>query len=87
MKMSVLNKKQVISIQDGQILGKIVDFEYEPQSFKIESFCIKKKCNFLTYIFQIFLNDLETVIKTERIVSVGNDVVLVDCAIRKKKNK
>ncbi len=86
MKMSVLMQKQVISIVDGQILGYIADFEYDPQVYKIESFCVRKKTTLFSYFFQAFLKDSSVIVKIDRIVSVGSDVVLVEGTKQRRRN-
>lgn len=85
MKASHLEKKQVISTRNGEIIGKIVDFEFDPGLFQIEAVCIEKQHSWLAGLFSCFLKEPRIVMNVSRIQSIGSDVILVDCGTSEKK--
>lgn len=87
MKASCLSKKQVVSMQGGEMIGKIVDFEFDPNHFQIEAVCIEKHRSFLFGWMVSFFHDARVVMDVSRIVSIGSDVILVDCVHPNKKRE
>ncbi len=74
MKLSELITKDVINEQDGLKLGKVYDLEIDPASGKV-SF-IKVKDGFRIFSFLKNNNDIE--IPWNKIIKIGNDVIIVD---------
>lgn len=85
MKASALSKKQVVAMNSGEMIGKIVDFEFDPLHYQIESICIKKQTSLLFGWLQSFFNEPRIIMEVSRIISIGTDVVLVDCVGSRKK--
>ncbi len=78
MKASVLSKKQVINACDGQCLGRVVDFEFDPCNFQIEALCVQRKKKFYINWFYNYFVETKTIISVNRVQSIGIDVVIVD---------
>ena len=74
MKLSELEKKDIINIKDGKKIGKIVDVVFDVNNgymikFNIESSSILKN---------IFSSSEELTIKFSQIKKMGEDVILID---------
>lgn len=74
MKLSELITKDVINEQDGLKLGKVYDLEIDPASGKVNF--IKVKDGFRILSFLKNNNDIE--IPWNKIIKIGNDVIIVD---------
>ncbi len=85
MKASVLSKKQVISTRSGEMIGKIVDFEFDPQQYRIEAVCIEKRRSSLFGWLFLWFSEPRIVMDVNRILSIGTDVVLVEAPPTEKK--
>lgn len=72
MYLSDLQKKNIININDGKNLGKIVDIYFNEDGYIIE-FVIQRRKKIIK-----FLNNLnKRIIKTSEIITIGTDVILV----------
>lgn len=72
MKISDLQDKTIININNGKQLGKISDLEIDSNGLIINYYALTKKS-----IFNIFNTNEETIFKTSDIKKIGEDVILV----------
>ncbi len=76
MRASDLMMKKVINVVDGMALGEVIDYEVDGTNGAISSFIIeqigKKK------IFSFSKGDHELVVPFSSIVTIGEDVILVN---------
>ena len=72
MKISDLQDKTIININNGKELGKISDLEIDEKGFIINYHALYKKS-----IFNIFNSNEEFIFKTSDIKEIGEDVILV----------
>ncbi len=73
MKLSDLQEKDVISIIDGQNLGRIIDADINDRG-EINYFVVLKK----RFFWQIFSSSSDKKIYFNRIKKIGHDVILVE---------
>ncbi len=73
MRLSILQKKDVINIGDGTKIGNIIDIKIDEVTGKIESLIIERT----GLSFNIFSNRGEFEIKFNQIEKVGEDVIIV----------
>ncbi len=73
MKLSDLQEKDVISIIDGQNLGRIIDADINDNGI-INYFVVLKK----RFFWQIFSSSNDKKIYYDRIKKIGHDVILVE---------
>ena len=74
MKLSELQRKDIVNIIDGKKIGKIIDVEFEENSGYMIKFIIEKN-NFIKNLFNT--ND-EVTIRFNQIKKMGEDVILID---------
>ncbi len=74
MKLSELQRKDIVSIRDGKRVGKIIDVEFDIKSGYMIHFVIEKAHFFKS----IFSNTDELTIKFSQIKKLGEDVILID---------
>lgn len=74
MKLSELEKKDIINIRDGKKIGKIVDVEFDVQNGYLIKFIIESS----NIIKSIFSSNEELTIKFSQIKKMGEDVILID---------
>lgn len=74
MKLSELQKKDIINIKDGKKIGKIIDVYFDESSGYMIKFVIEKT----HFVRNIFSNTDEIVIKFSQIKKMGEDVILID---------
>lgn len=73
MRLSDMQKKDIIYLSDGKKLGKIIDAEIELNSGSLKSLLIEKRS-----IKSLFTSESDMIIKFEQIKKIGEDVILVD---------
>ena len=73
MRISDLQKKDVININDGTKIGNIVDVKINEISGKLEALVIERS----SFSFNIFSQKGEIDIRFERIQKIGEDVIIV----------
>lgn len=73
MKISDLQDKTVINVNDGKNLGNIVDLEIDNNGQIINFTSIPRR-----HIFRLFLSNKETIFKMTDIKKIGQDVILVE---------
>ena len=74
MKLSELQKKDIISIRDGKKIGRIIDVEFDINNGYMIHFVIEKA----HYLKSIFSQSDELTIKFSQIKKMGEDVILID---------
>ena len=74
MKLSELQRKDIVSIRDGKKIGKIIDVEFDTKSGYMVHFVIEKA----HFVRNIFSTTDEIVIKFSQIKKLGEDVILID---------
>ena len=83
MKLSELITKDVINEQDGLKLGKVYDLEIDEASGKVFLIRVKDGLRILSFLKNS--NNIE--IPWNKIVKIGNDVVIVDTYLNASKNE
>lgn len=74
MKLSELQRKDIINIKDGKKVGRIIDVEFDPTNGYMIKFVIEK-----THFVRNLLNNSEELsIKFAQIKKLGEDVILID---------
>lgn len=74
MKLSELQRKDIINIKDGKKVGKIIDAEFDPLNGQMKYFLIEKT----NYIKNLFTNNEELSIRYNQIKKMGEDVILIE---------
>ena len=72
MKISDLQYKTIININDGKEIGKITDLDIDNNGLIINYYAMPKR-----NIFNIFSSNREIIFKTSDIKKIGEDVILV----------
>ena len=72
MKISDLQYKTIININDGKEIGKISDLEINETGMVINFYALQSK-----FFLKLFSSNRETVFKMEDIKKIGEDVILV----------
>ncbi len=73
MKLSDLQVKMVVNVKDGKHLGVIMDADMSPNG-QINYFSVMPK----RFFKRLFKTESETNIEINKIVKIGEDVILVD---------
>jgi len=74
MKLSELQKKEIINIKDGKKVGRIIDVEFDINNGYMIHFVIEK-----AHIIRSIFNSSEDIyIKFSQIKKMGEDVILID---------
>lgn len=74
MRLSDLQRKDIINVNDGRIIGRIIDAEINEKDGSLESLVIEKS----KYIRNLFSSDNDITIKFEQIKKLGSDVILIE---------
>ena len=74
MKLSDLQKKDIINLLDGSLIGRIIDVEFDEENGLIKSFVIEKT----RYFKSMFNNEKDSIITYKQIKKIGNDVILIE---------
>ena len=74
MKLSELQRKDIVSIRDGKKIGKIIDVEFDTKSGYMIHFVIEKA----HFVRSLFSTTEEITIKFSQIKKLGEDVILID---------
>ena len=72
MKISDLQDKTIINVNDGKELGKISDLEIDTNGVIINYYALSKR-----NVFSFFSTSEEIIFKTSDIKKIGEDVILV----------
>ena len=74
MKLSELQRKDIVSIKDGKKIGKIVDVEFDPENGYMIKFIIERA----HFVRNLFSTTDEISIRFTQIKKMGEDVILID---------
>ncbi len=74
MRLSELQRKDIININDGRIIGRIIDAEINASDGSLISLIIEKN----KYVRSLFTTENDVQIKYEQIKKLGSDVILID---------
>ena len=74
MKLSELQKKDIVNIEDGKIVGKIIDVEFDVSSGYMKHFVIERT----NFVRSIFSSVDEMCISYNQIKKMGEDVILIE---------
>jgi YlmC/YmxH family sporulation protein len=74
MKLSELQRKDIINIKDGKKVGKIIDVVFDPSNGYMIKFVIEKA----HFVKNLFTTSEEITIKFTQIKKLGEDVILID---------
>lgn len=74
MKLSELQKKDIVSLKDGKKIGRIIDVEFDPSSGYMIKFVIERA----HFVRSLFYSTEELTIKFTQIKKMGEDVILID---------
>lgn len=73
MRLSDLQNKDVINVNDGKKIGNIIDVMIENSTGRLESLIVEKS----KFLISMFSNKDEIEIYWEQIEKIGEDVILV----------
>ena len=74
MKLSELQRKNIVNIKDGKLIGKIVDVEFDATNGYMIKFIIEKA----HFMRSLFTSSEDITIKFNQIKKMGEDVILID---------
>lgn len=74
MKVSELQRKDIVNINDGKIVGRIIDVLIYEIDGTLDGFVIERS----KYIRSLFSSEEDTIIKFNQIKKLGSDVILID---------
>lgn len=74
MRLSDLQRKDIINVSDGRIVGRIIDAEISEKDGSLLGLVIEKS----KYIKSLFNSESDVIIKFEQIKKLGSDVILVE---------
>ncbi|MEG0994834.1 MAG: YlmC/YmxH family sporulation protein [Bacilli bacterium] len=74
MRLSDLQSKYIVNINDGKNIGNIIDVKINEETGQIDSLVIEPSKNG----FRVFNKGLDTEIKWSSIERIGEDVILVN---------
>ncbi len=74
MKLSELQKKDIVNIKNGKKIGKIIDVEFDQNNGYMIKFIIERT----HFIKSLFTQNDEISIKFTQIKKMGEDVILID---------
>ncbi len=73
MKLSELQRKDIINLRNGKKVGRIIDVEINTIDGTLMSLVIEKR-----YFKSLFSSDSDVLIKFNQIKKMGEDVILID---------
>ena len=74
MRLSDLQRKDIVNINDGRIIGRVIDADINEKDGTIMSLIIEKN----KYLKNIFSSESEVTIRFEQIKKLGSDVILIE---------
>lgn len=74
MKISELQRKDIVNVNDGKVIGRIIDAIINEEDGSFEGFVIEKS----KYIRSLFSTEGDITIKISQIKKLGSDVILVE---------
>ena len=74
MKISELQRKDIVNVNDGKVIGRIIDAIINEEDGSFEGLVIEKS----KYIRSLFSTEGDITIKFSQIKKLGSDVILVE---------
>lgn len=74
MKISELQRKDIVNLNNGKKIGRIVDVEIDANNGSMISLIVEKG----KYFKNLFNSDSEVLVKFNQIKKMGEDVILID---------
>lgn len=74
MKLSDLQRKDIVNLNNGKKVGKIIDVEINALNGSMENLIIEKS----KYFRNLFSTESDILVKFEQIKKMGEDVILID---------
>ena len=74
MRLSELQRKDIVNINDGRIIGRVIDADISEKDGSLISLVIEKS----KYLRNIFSTESEVTIKFDQIKKLGSDVILIE---------
>lgn len=74
MKLSELQRKNIVELSTGKIIGRIIDIEFNIEDGKLKGLIVERS----KYLKSIFSSEMDLIIKYEEIKKIGEDVILVE---------
>ena len=74
MKISELQRKDIVNVNDGKVIGRIIDAIINEEDGSFEGFVIEKS----KYIRSLFSTEGDITIKFSQKKKLGSDVILVE---------
>ena len=74
MRLSELQRKDIVNINDGRIIGRVIDADISEKDGSLICLVIEKS----KYLRNFFSNESEVTIKFEQIKKLGSDVILIE---------
>ena len=78
MRLSDLQNKNIVNINDGRNIGNIIDVKIDEENGNIVSFIIEPNKNFFKFLRS---DKIDTEINWKSITKIGEDVILVKIGI------
>lgn len=78
MRLSDLQNKDIVNVNDGRNIGNIIDVKIDEVSGNIVSFIIEPNKNFFKFLRS---DKIDTEISWKSITKIGEDVILVKLSI------
>lgn len=74
MRLSDLQRKEIVDINSGKKVGRIIDVEINEEDGSMINLIIEKT----KYLKSVFSNESETLVQYKQIKKMGEDVILID---------
>ena len=78
MRLSDLQNKDIVNVNDGRNIGSIIDVKIDEESDNILSFIIEPNKNFFKFLRS---DKIDTEINWKSITKIGEDVILVNLSL------
>ncbi len=78
MRLSDLQNKDIVNVNDGRNIGNIIDVKIDEESGNILSFIIEPNKNFFKFLRS---DKIDTEINWKSITKIGEDVILVKLSV------
>lgn len=74
MKLSELQRKNIINLNNGKIVGKIIDIDFNPSDGSLKGLVIERS----RYFKSVFNAENDVIVTFNQIKKIGEDVILID---------
>ena len=73
-RLSELQKKNIINLNNGKIVGKIIDIDFNPSDGSLKGLVIERS----RYFKSVFNAENDVIVTFNQIKKIGEDVILID---------